>query len=268
MARINIEEEAHKRITKLSDYVGCSRREALGTVGYLWGESQELLKIEGSREEIVDWAGIYNLSEPEIDKWLSSLERARFLSKMPGGLYKIHGNETQIEARISRLNRSAKGAETTKKKWQELQSIGQKQGLKQALTLVEAGVNTGIPMQCNSDQCNSDQEKNNSIFDLKSLASEYPNKIGIAEGLRRLKPQISGKQDFEDFHTATQNYNRFLGLEKNKGWLKAKQFDVFVGPKSKDVKPWREWINPDPSVFEDQTKSGFKVTRANLEELA
>ncbi len=161
MARINIEEEAHKRLVKLADYVGCSRREALGTVGYLWGESQELLKTEGSREEIIDWAGLYSLNESEIEKWIVSLERARFLTLLPSGNYKIHGNETQIEARISRLNKSAKGAEATKRKWNKLKQ----EGLEQAPSTLEAGDNPGIPMQGNSIQTNA----------MQASVSELPN---------------------------------------------------------------------------------------------
>ena len=88
-------------------------------------------------------------------------------------------------------------------------------------------------------------------FDLTALCAQYPNRVNKAAGLARLKSQIRTEADFADFETALANYTRYLNLEWNRGWLKAKQWDVFVGAPSKTDKPWREWISPDPSVFEN-----------------
>ncbi len=107
------------------------------------------------------------------------------------------------------------------------------------------------------------------VFDFELAYSLYPNKTNKSEGLHRLKAQIDGPKDFEDFLLSISNYVRYLDLEKNKNWLKAKQWDVFIGAPSKPNKPWRDWINPDSSLFIDDIKmSGKKVTRANLEESA
>ncbi|MEK6772356.1 MAG: hypothetical protein AABY64_00325 [Bdellovibrionota bacterium] len=98
-----------------------------------------------------------------------------------------------------------------------------------------------------------DKEKEERL-DFEILFAAYPNKIGKAEGFKRLREQNLSRQDLLDFMVATDNLIRFLNLPKNRGWRQAQQFDVFVGPKSKEIKPWREWIKPDPSVFDDVNK--------------
>jgi len=106
-------------------------------------------------------------------------------------------------------------------------------------------------------------------FYLEHFYETYPNKVNKAEGLRRLAPQMKTETNLSEFKTAIENYKRFLGLEKNKTWMQAKQWDVFVGAPSKDVKPWHEWVNPDPSVFEDTTTQPKKPkhSRASIEDL-
>lgn len=116
--------------------MGCSRREAMGTVASLWGESQEQLRTSGSMEEIVDWADIFMLKPAEIDRWIQALVRAGFLIRHDDGSFDIRGNKTQIETRVSNMARAAKGAEATRKKWEKINQAkslpveGSKQGLK------------------------------------------------------------------------------------------------------------------------------------------
>jgi hypothetical protein len=124
MARINIEEEAHKRVSKLAGLAKCSDREALGTVSFLWGDSQDILKTHGSRDEIIEWAHLFNLSDEDVERWILALKKSRFISCLDDGQYLIHGNEVQIENRLSKLARATKGAKATKKKWSELKRLG------------------------------------------------------------------------------------------------------------------------------------------------
>jgi len=107
------------------------------------------------------------------------------------------------------------------------------------------------------------------VFDFEYAYSLYPNKINKSEGISRISEQIKNSDDYNNFLMAISNYKRFLGLEKNKGWLKPKQWDVFNGAPSRPNKPWRDWIDPDPSLFIDEIQNGHKkITRANLEESA
>lgn len=120
LARTNIEEESHRRVTKLSQLVPCSDREALGTVGYLWTESQDILATGGDAEQILEWAHLFGLNAEQTSRWLTSLEKARFISKQSDGTFKIHGNASQIDNRVKAIKRAQKGAEATRRKWAKI----------------------------------------------------------------------------------------------------------------------------------------------------
>jgi hypothetical protein len=126
MARVNIEDGALPRIAKLAGLMGVTDREAAGTVYMLWRDSQDVLALYATREDIVDWAHLYGMDDAEVDRWIHALLRSRFLSEQDDGRYRIHGNDVQIEGRVSRLRKGTKGAEATKKKWERLQA-GQEQ---------------------------------------------------------------------------------------------------------------------------------------------
>lgn len=122
--RINIEEECFARLSKLVDLLGCDAREALGTLAFLWHDSQDILKDHGSFEEIVDWCRLTKFAEEDQARWIKTLCKARFLTEVEPGLFLIHGNETQIENRMKHLEKSKKGAESTRKKWEEMRAKG------------------------------------------------------------------------------------------------------------------------------------------------
>jgi hypothetical protein len=78
----------------------------------LWQASQDLGRVSGTKDEIVDWAQIYE-DTPEMQaKWLRGLERNRFISLLPDGAYRIHGNETELTAIAKRKERGKKGGQT------------------------------------------------------------------------------------------------------------------------------------------------------------
>lgn len=84
--------------------------------------------------------------------------------------------------------------------------------------------------------------------------SLYPNKVSKAEGFQRLAEQNLSSADIEQLERASANYARYCELPWN-DWYTPKHFDVWCGAKSKSVKPWHEWKDPDPSVFEQKQKS-------------
>jgi hypothetical protein len=157
MARINIEEEAWKRIYRLANFAGCSVREALGTVGCLWGDSQEIVKTHGTKAEILNWANLLKISDEETEKWISSLENARFISLEKNGLYKIHGNDIQIESRAKHASKSSKGGKALKKKLLELKRLKADHG--SATGTPEAGHRGLNALQCITKQSITKQDK-------------------------------------------------------------------------------------------------------------
>lgn len=99
-----------------------------------------------------------------------------------------------------------------------------------------------------------DKDKEEEFLDFEILYAAYPNKVNKGEGISRLRDQIKTRSQFNDFLTAVHNYCRYLKLPKNSNWLNAKNFDVFIGPKTKEEKPWQQWVNPDPSIFTEGEK--------------
>lgn len=87
-------------------------------------------------------------------------------------------------------------------------------------------------------------------FDFQALYEIYPKKVDKAEGFSLLDEQIKIQKDYDDCVLAHQNYKRYCELAWL-SWYTPKGWAVFIGPKSKKNKPWREWIDPDPSLYED-----------------
>lgn len=120
MARVNVEESAWRRISKLASIIGCSDREALGTCVSLWGESQDILKTHGTRDEIIDWAHLFGMSDADQDLWIDALLKARIISEDENETFEIRGNRTQIEGIVKSTTAKAKGGAATKARWEKL----------------------------------------------------------------------------------------------------------------------------------------------------
>lgn len=254
MARINIEEKSYKRIQRLADFVGCSRREALGTVGLLWGESQELLKTDGTREEIIDWSELYALSAEEVEKWFSSMIRARVISAVGDGKWRIHGNELQIEARVSRLNSSLKGGEATKKRWKLLKmakntaSSGPEDGLRKAdsmpAAIHELSNSISGPGLCNAIQFNSMQFNPSAA----AVAEAEAEALSGTESFTKGNPEEFGKV-FEEF---------CVGKLGNTGLLRYRRdvMDCFYAVPDE----FRAWVN---DVITDKSGGAKDIKKLN-----
>jgi hypothetical protein len=117
MARVNLEENffGERRLYRFQEIMGWSRPKAIGTLTLLWHDSQELLRIEGSTEEISEWC--WATTHEEGLKIVSALTACGFISMLANGNFLIHGNEKQIEARVQKVDASKKGGAATQKKW-------------------------------------------------------------------------------------------------------------------------------------------------------
>lgn len=248
MARINIEEEAWKRIYKLRDYAECSVQEAVGTVACLWSESQDLIKTHGTKSEILVWANLHKISDQESEKWISSLENARFISLDKNGLYKIHGNEIQIESRVKHLAKSSKGGKALKKKLQELKKLKAGQGTATGTPqLSHRGLNT---IQDNAIQFNATQDNSKQGNAIQNLGENEnlrkPKRASAPEGTQAViarycelwkqrynsSPPVGGKvagqiktlvKDF-GVYKATQFIEAYLDMPDS--WFVTKRHDI------------------------------------------
>lgn len=155
MARINIEEQAWKRAYRLAELMECTVREAIGTVACLWGNSQEIVKTHGTKSDILEWASLFKICDEDGDKWISALKNSRFISEEKNDLFKIHGNDIQLESRISKTNRASKGGKALKKKLAELKRL--QADSKHSSSKPQAGSKGLNALQCNSIQGSSIQ---------------------------------------------------------------------------------------------------------------
>ena len=96
----------------------------------------------------------------------------------------------------------------------------------------------------------------------------YPNRVNKGAALERFKRQIKKPEDFEDLKTALKNYKAHLERED---WKRPKQADVWLGPASKKVPPWRDCLEPDYGHCDQKKESDgwdFSLVKENEEELA
>jgi hypothetical protein len=155
VARINVEEEAWTRVYRLAEIMRTDIREALGTVVSLWRNSQDLIKTHGTAHEIAEWANLFKISDQEVENWIFGLEKARFISLEESGLFKIHGNEIQLESRAKHASKSSKGGKALKKKLAELKRLraghrgatGTPQDCHRGLNALQGITDQDIPLQ-------------------------------------------------------------------------------------------------------------------------
>lgn len=206
MPRVNLEQDCWSRIAKLAGLMGCTDREAAGTLGFLWHDSQDILRINGTCEEIVDWAHLYGLSADEIDRWISGMIKARFLTDSGDGTYLIHGNEVQIDNRVNSLKKSQKGGEATRRKWEVIKAKANAEGgqagratsladasLRQATATPQQGSIQAIPIQATARQ---DQVTEAAIpSNYKALADRLdPSKQNLIENAAKVIIETIGSK--------------------------------------------------------------------------
>lgn len=120
MARTNVEERffANDLPRKIARRVKQTEQFVIGAAVYLWHDSQAEGRTSGNAEEIQEWTRIRN--SKTFQKILDAFEKFQIISANPGGNFDICGNESQIIS-ISRAREgSAKGGESTKKRWEQI----------------------------------------------------------------------------------------------------------------------------------------------------
>jgi hypothetical protein len=115
LARTSMEDRAFIGAWKISGLMGWDVRTAAGALAWLWHESQDQERVDGSAEEIADWC---QCTDPaETPKLINALVKAGFLIPEPiPGNYEIAGNLKHITA-LQKLKASArKGGEANKER--------------------------------------------------------------------------------------------------------------------------------------------------------
>ncbi len=164
MARVNFEEHGFGdgRLSRLARALGegVSFREAVGTLTVLWHDSQEELRVSGTKEEIIDWCRAE--SDAAGDTLFAALLKAKYLTLIEtgklAGQYEIRGNKIQIESRMKNLERAKKGGRSTHEKWSRLKKDNETEDLTEGLKPSSlAGFKPSNTDQIRSVQSSTDQ---------------------------------------------------------------------------------------------------------------
>lgn len=154
MARVNVEEVAFgdSRLARFERLMGWDRRQALGCLVLLWHDSQELLRVAGTADEIAAWTWAKDKQEAKLI--LDSLIKIGYISHNSGlkDLFLIHGNEIQIEHRIIAQEKSKKGGEMNRLRWDKLKASSYPQASQQDISKIA---------QYNTRQDNAEQDSTN-----------------------------------------------------------------------------------------------------------
>jgi hypothetical protein len=228
MARLNIEEDAWSRIHRLSKILKIPPEPIAGHLAFLWHQSQSLMRISGTREEIIDWLGLIDESDEIKDHWLTSLQRVHFISG-DDRKFVIHGNESQIDNLVKKRSAGAKGAEKTKSNWAKLKALEaqnkssehSRAGCPSMITPEpQQDQAQGNAMQFNAEQSNSNQcssstaseltkvdQQPSEAMDPEAATTSAPDKIGV------IHPELKGDYVLDQVLPV-------ISLNTQKRWLK------------------------------------------------
>jgi hypothetical protein len=166
-------------------------QECIGIVVSLWHESQTILEIGGTRENISEWSGLFKFSDEKCEKIIFAMKKSRFISQEKDDYFLINGNKTQIDGLMKRITRATKGGKSLKKKWKEVNEL--EADLKQASSNLEPSFKRPNSSHYNSIQVNSDQINSNQDNTVRALTlSRSPQQVS------RSTISISSFKDFEN----------------------------------------------------------------------
>jgi hypothetical protein len=148
VGRVNLEERhwaKRTRVERLAKLMDWHVHQAMGCLDDLWHDSQDALAVNGSAEDICVWARVEASLQ---DRFVAALadRHAHFITEVGPGVYRIHGNEAQIQAAVSGASKRAKGGEATRRRWE---AVKQASGIATSIATsppqaeVQAGYNKG-----------------------------------------------------------------------------------------------------------------------------
>jgi hypothetical protein len=257
MARTNIEDTGFTKALELSHLIEWDVGRALGALAWLWHESQAKCRLSGTASEILRWSKV-KLSDDEALSYLEALIELDLIRPVleNGSLleneFEIAGNDDEVKRLVMYKERSKKGGESTRKKYESEKE--------RASSLASSQLGGG-PDQISSDHIKSDQIKNMSEpngstrvrFDFESLYKKYPRKEGKADGLKRCKAQIKTPEAFAELSQAIDKYKSHVhskGLEEKY----IKHFSTFMNS-------WRDWLDPETGSAESSVIDFAAIAR-------
>ncbi|MBO9665948.1 MAG: ANTAR domain-containing protein [Bdellovibrio sp.] len=223
--RVNVEEEAWKRIYKMAYEKRLPVHEVAGAVLCLWSNSQELVKVSGTKKEVLSWADLKTKSPEVAEEWFEGFIEFRFISLEGDDVYKIHGNEKQLKSAAANIARASKGGQALKKKVSDLSKLqaGSKPAMDEKPSKLQAGSKRPNAKQGNAKQSSAGQgnpKPEGSPVGEGTAAGTFENLNAQESGLGAI-PEFSGSKTLSSaLNHVPQNLQRtWLDHWGDKSWL-------------------------------------------------
>lgn len=288
--RVNVEERcfASSNIKRLAKLMKWNEPTAMGTLVYLWHDSQAELKTSCTKEDLEVWCRLKNKNQSE--QLAQALITSGWLEKLEENLFYIRGNEKQVNASVIIKEASLRGGESTRKRHFEdrtqinqRSTIGQRPPRRSPSALSEGGryarPSEGS-IQFNTIQCNTMQKDkeiyissdseiplidiqnessiNSHKFDyenkFKELWELYPKKEGKKEAFRSFKRDIQTEEKFNLMRKALENYIRICATREYQ----------FIKNGSSWFNQWEDFIDYQEPIT--QTNLLYKTPAAKVSE--
>lgn len=203
MPRVTLEDRlfGERRLHRLADIMDYSVRSTMGTLAYLWHESQLAMRGGGTAEEIGEWSWIDNSDEAE--QWVKALMIVGFIHLEASGQYAIHGNEKHIENISSYAARGALGGKQSGEV-RRAKSIDKTKLIEATASVLEANALASEPITVHNitlhnnisppNSPETDSGRSASVFDL-NLADRWHREHSIGF-VPNLKPTLAWAKAF------------------------------------------------------------------------
>ncbi len=201
--RLNVEERAFgdSRIKKLAYLSGIDEAHLIGPLPRLWHGSQSEGKVEATREEILDWCLVFE--EEAGDRLFKALLKSKYVSQVGDDLYRIKGNEVQIESARKHLEKSKRGGTSSSRKIKLLEEKANNRSSSARAQVEHCSTNT-MQEQGNADQgikekIEKKKESSESEVDSFSLSDANASAVSLEKG--KIPKKWEGK--ISDFDCST-----------------------------------------------------------------
>lgn len=170
MARVTLDERlfGERRLHRLATLMGWSLRETVGTLAYLWHESQEAKRAGGTLTEIAEWSWIDD--DATAQKFVSALQQVGYIHPDDDGDYIIHGNQQHIDNLHSYAVRGSMGGKSKAAKQQPSKTVAE---LEPSLAAANQLLSNSLPIHtCSAVQCSAEHSEQPVIVDAGKAAAD------------------------------------------------------------------------------------------------
>jgi hypothetical protein len=114
MGRLYIDDKAEIKLPRLARLCAWSKELAFWKLTRLWKASQTMLKVAGTRDDLIDWLEIEDVTA--IDQIIGALVECEYLSANEDGTFRVRGNTKHVKKLRNLKNNGKRGGKKTASK--------------------------------------------------------------------------------------------------------------------------------------------------------